>query len=380
MKIALLAGEASGDFLGSRLIPSLKKHFPNAEFAGIAGPLMQAEGCVSWFPMDTLSVMGLFEVLKHLPALLKLRRALIQKLLAWKPDVFIGIDAPDFNLGVERVLKQHGIKTVHYVGPSVWAWREDRVEKIRAATDLVCCLFPFEVPFYEKRQVNAAFVGHPLADEIPLEINQAAAKVALGFSPSDLIVAILPGSRRQEIQRMLPIFLKAAEQIRYRLKSIKFLLPVAKPSLWSEINRFKTQLDALNVQLLEGQSHQALSACDAVLVTSGTASLEAMLHQRPGVVAYRMNPLTYQLAKRLVKVRYIGLPNILAGRMVMSEFVQSQATPDRLSAAILSLLENPERELETKLAYSALHQQLKRDASEQVAKAVLKLLEKPSCH
>ena len=371
MRIALVAGEASGDILGAGLMQAIKARHPDAEFIGVGGPRMQAQGLASYFPMERLSVMGLVEVLGRLPELLSRRKRLIRTLIEQKPDVFIGIDAPDFTLGVELKLREAGIKTVHYVSPSVWAWRQKRVFKIRKACDLMLTLFPFEAKFYTEHQVPVRFVGHPLADDIPLEADRSAARVQLGFSDTDQVVALLPGSRGGEVGKLGALFLDAAKQMLKQNPTLKFVLPCASAERRAQIDDMLVGRD-LPLTLLDGKSHQALAACDAVLIASGTATLEAMLYKRPMVVAYKVAPLTYRILKRLVKSAYISLPNLLAQRLLAPELIQDAATPEALAETLLPLLENGHEQTQ---AFDAIHRSLKLDASKQAADAELALVE-----
>lgn len=372
LTIALVAGEASGDILGAGLMQALKARHADVRFVGVGGPCMQAEGLDSYFPMERLAVMGLVEVLGRLPELLKRRRRLIRTLLAERPDVFVGIDAPDFNLGVELKLRQAGIRTVHYVSPSVWAWRQKRVLKIRAACDLMLTLFPFEARFYEEQQVPVCFVGHPLADAIPLQADRVAARQALALPEQGGVVALLPGSRGGEVERLGGLFLAAAERLLALRPGVRFVLPCANAER-------RTQLEAmlagraLPLSLLDGRSHEALAACDAVLIASGTATLEALLFKRPMVVAYRVAPLTYRILKRLVKSPYISLPNLLAGRLLVPELIQEAATPEALAGTLLPLLDDGDAQT---AGFDAIHRTLRRDASARAAEAVLQLAER----
>jgi lipid-A-disaccharide synthase len=329
LRIALVAGEASGDILGAGLMRALKAQHPAVEFIGVGGPLMQAEGLTSYFPMERLSVMGLVEVLGRLRELLARRKLLIQTLIEEKPDVFIGIDAPDFTLNIELKLRQAGIKTVHYVSPSVWAWRQKRVLKIREGCDLMLTLLPFEARFYEEKGVPVRFVGHTLADTIPLQADRAAARAELGL-PDGPLVALMPGSRGGEVGRLASVFFDAAERLQSMKPGIRFVLPCASPQRRAQI---ETLLEGRNLPLtlLDGKSHLALAACDAVLIASGTATLEALLYKRPMVVAYRLAPLTFWILKRMVKSPYISLPNLLAQRLLVPELLQDDATPEALA-------------------------------------------------
>lgn len=371
LRIALVAGEASGDILGSGLMKALKAHRSDIEFIGVGGPLMEAEGLVSYFPMERLAVMGLVEVLGRLPELLRRRKQLIRTLIEARPDVFIGIDAPDFTLGVELKLRQAGIRTVHYVSPSVWAWRQKRVLKIRDACDLMLTLFPFEARFYEEHQVPVRFVGHPLADTIPLEADRAAARQALDLPAEGNVVALMPGSRGGEVGKLGALFLDAAEQLRTMRPGIRFVLPCANAARREQLEQMLAGRD-LPLTLLDGRSHQALAACDAVLIASGTATLEALLYKRPMVVAYRLAPLTYKILRRLVKSPYVSLPNLLAQRLLVPELIQDAATPEALAQTLSPLLDGGEAQTE---GFDTIHRALRRDASEEAAQAVLQLAE-----
>lgn len=370
LRIALVAGEASGDILGAGLMQALKARHPDAEFIGVGGARMEAEGLQSSFPMERLAVMGLVEVLGRLFELLGRRRQLARELIAAKPDVFIGIDAPDFNLGLELKLRRAGIKTVHYVSPSVWAWRQKRVLKIRDACDLMLTLFPFEAQFYDAHQVPVRFVGHPLADAIPPQADRAAAREALGLPQDEPVVALMPGSRGGEVARLGELFLDAAIRLRALRPGIRFLLPCATPERRAQLEQMLASRD-LPLTLLDGRSHEALAACDAVLIASGTATLEALLYKRPMVVAYRVAPLTYRILKRLVKSPYISLPNLLAERLLVPELIQDAASADALAQSLAPLIDGGEVQTER---FDVIHRALRRDASAQAAEAVLKLV------
>ncbi|CDF82596.1 Lipid-A-disaccharide synthase [Pseudomonas knackmussii B13] len=372
LRVALVAGEASGDILGAGLMQALRERHPNVEFIGVGGPRMQAQGLVSEFPMERLAVMGLVEVLGRLRELLKRRKDLIRTLIAARPDVFIGIDAPDFTLGVELKLRQAGIRTVHYVSPSVWAWRQKRVLKIKQACDLMLALFPFEAKFYEEHAVPVRFVGHPLANTIPLDADRAAARDQLGLPQHAQVVALLPGSRGGEVGRLGALFLDTAQRLLQQRPGIRFVLPCASPERREQLEQM-LQGRELPLQLLDGQSHEALAACDAVLIASGTATLEALLYKRPMVVAYKVAPLTYRILKRLVKSPYVSLPNLLAGRLLAPELIQDAATPEALVQHLLPLLDDGSAQTES---FDAIHRALRQDASAQAAEAVLELVEK----
>ena len=369
LRIALVAGEASGDILGAGLMRALKAQHPAVEFIGVGGPLMQAEGLTSYFPMERLSVMGLVEVLGRLRELLARRKLLIQTLIEEKPDVFVGIDAPDFTLNIELKLRQAGIKTVHYVSPSVWAWRQKRVLTIREGCDLMLTLLPFEAKFYEEQGVPVRFVGHTLADAIPLQADRSAARAELGL-PDGPLVALMPGSRGGEVGRLASVFFDAAERLQALKPGVRFVLPCASPQRRAQI---ETLLEGRNLPLtlLDGQSHLALAACDAVLIASGTATLEALLYKRPMVVAYRLAPLTFWILKRMVKSPYISLPNLLAQRLLVPELLQDDATPEALAQTLLPLIDGGEEQTR---GFDDIHRTLRRDASNQAADAVLTLI------
>ncbi|QAX82077.1 lipid-A-disaccharide synthase [Candidatus Pseudomonas adelgestsugas] len=367
--IALVAGEVSGDILGAGLMRALKAHYPVVRFIGVGGLLMQAEGLMSYFPMERLSVLGLLEVLSRLRELRARRKLLIQTLIREKPDVFVGIDAPDFTLNIELKLRQAGIKTVHYVSPSVWAWRQNRVLKIRDCCDLMLILLPFEARFYEEKGVRVRFVGHTLADTIPLHVNGAAARAELGL-PSGPLVALLPGSRGSEIKRLVSIFFDAAKCLQSMKPNVRFVLPCASPLCRAQIEMLLEGCN-LPLTLLDSKSHLALAACDAALITSGTATLEALLYKRPMVVVYRLAPLTFWILKRMVKSPYISLPNLLAQRLLVPELLQDDATPEALAQTLLPLIDNGEEQIGS---FKDIHHTLRRDASNQAADAVLTLI------
>ncbi|WP_122665204.1 lipid-A-disaccharide synthase [Pseudomonas viridiflava] len=369
LRVALVAGEASGDILGSGLMRAIKARHPHVEFIGVGGPLMEAEGMVSYFPMERLSVMGLVEVLGRLRELMARRKLLIQTLIDQKPDVFIGIDAPDFTLNIELQLRRAGIKTVHYVSPSVWAWRQKRVLKIREGCDLMLTLLPFEARFYEEKGVPVKFVGHPLADTIPLQADRAAARAELGLGDGP-VVALMPGSRGGEVGRLGSLFFDAAERLLASRPDVRFVLPCASPQRRAQIEQLLVGRE-LQVLLLDGRSHVALAACDAVLIASGTATLEALLYKRPMVVAYRLAPLTFWILKRLVKSPYVSLPNLLAQRLLVPELLQDDATAEALVQQLLPLLDDGAAQT---AGFDEIHRTLRRDASNQAAEAVLSLI------
>ncbi len=377
-RIALVAGEASGDQLGAELIAQLRVRLPDAEFAGVGGDAMRAAGLDAWHDSQELAVMGIAEVLSHLPRLLRLRRALRERVLAWKPDAFIGIDAPDFNLGVERWLKQRDVRTVHYVSPSVWAWREKRAQKIGASADLVLCLFPMEPAIYAKHGVDARFVGHPMADEMPMEPDQSAARNGLRLNAYTPVLAVLPGSRLGEIERLAHIFLQAARSVADAVPGLQIVVPAANAECRRALEPLLSTLSDLTPRpmLLEGQAREAMVAADVVLLASGTATLEAMLAKRPMVVGYRVAPLTYAIVKAfgLLKVDRYALPNVLAGRDLAPELMQDACTPQNLSAAVLNLFQHPQTARALQAPYREMHLALRQNASAQAAGAIAEFL------
>ena len=370
LRIALVAGEDSGDLLGADLARAIAARVPNVELAGIAGPRMAAAGVAAWWPSSDLAVMGLVEVLRHLPRLLRLRRALVERVVAWRPDVYVGIDAPDFNLGVERRLKDAGIRTAHYVSPSVWAWRESRAATIGASADRVLCLFPMEPPIYARHGVDARFVGHPLADAFPLEPDRAAARAALGLPADGPVLAVLPGSRLGEVARLGAIFADAVARLRRTHPDLVAIAPMANPGCRAAFAPL-----AGGIRLLDGRAHEAMVAADAVLLASGTAALEAMLAKRPMVVGYRIAPLTHFIVKRLglLKTDRYSLPNVLAGETLVPERMQGGCTPDLLAADLARALDDPAASAHAQARFRQLHEALRRGASERAAEAILDL-------
>ena len=377
-RVAICAGEASGDGLGAGLIEALRVRFPDAQFAGIGGDAMRAAGCETWFDAGELAVMGLAEVLRHLPRLLRLRRTFRQRVLDWRPDVFIGIDAPDFNLGVERWLKQRGLHTVHYVSPSVWAWREGRAAKIGRSASRVLCLFPMEPAIYARHGVDARFVGHPMADAIPLHPDRAAARAALGLPLDVPVLAVLPGSRLGEIERLAPVFLQAAQRVATQVPNLHVVIPAANAACRAALLPLLDQSRITNHQsrLIDGHARECLFAADATLLASGTAALEAMLAKQPMVVGYRIAPLTYRIVKAfgLLKTERYALPNVLAGRDIAPELMQDDCTAEKLAAAVLHWLRDPGAVAAMQPEYLRLHELLRRDASASAAEAVAQLL------
>ena len=377
LRIALCAGEASGDQLGAGLVAALRARVPDAQFAGIGGEAMRAAGVQTWHDSSALAVMGLAEVLAHLPRLLALRRRFRRQVLDWRPDVFVGIDAPDFNLGVERWLRARGVRTVHDVSPSVWAWREGRAARIGASADRVLCLFPMEPPIYARHGVDAVYTGHPLADAIPLAPDRAAARAALGVAADAPVLALLPGSRLGEIRRLLPVFLAAAARLAADLPALQVLVPAANPACRTAIaaGLAAAAPRPMPVQVLDGQAQAAMVASDVVLLASGTAALEAMLCKRPMVVGHRVSAASYAIARllRLIRTRHVSLPNILAGEALVPELLQDACTPERLHAALLHWFRDPAAADALQPRFLALHQALRCDASARAAEAVLEV-------
>lgn len=376
LRIGVVAGETSGDQLGAALIGALRERAPGAEIRGVCGPLMRAAGCEPLADAHELAVMGLVEVVSHLPRLLRLRRRLRKEFLAWRPDVFIGIDAPEFNLGLASKLHQAGLTTVQYVSPQVWAWREGRVRGIARACDLVLCLLPFEPAFYAHHAVPARFVGHPLADQIPLDFDRSAVRSELGIPTAATVVALLPGSRRGEVARLGPDFIAAAAQLARTAPGVVFVAPMAS----SEVRALFAEQCAASafsgVRLLDGQARTALQAADAALVASGTASLEALLCRCPMVIAYRLSGMTAFLlrALRMVRLKYFALPNLLAGEPLVPEFFQEAVTGAQLAAALQRQLRDTEHRRMLEARFRSIHVTLRQDGAARAADAVLELI------
>ena len=379
--IAILAGEDSGDQLGADLIAALRVRYPQARFIGIGGARMQREGFEAWYDIRELSLFGFSEVIRHLPRLLRLRKVLVARLLAAKPDVVVGIDAPDFNLGVEQRLKQAGLLTVHYVSPSVWAWREKRAAKIGRSADRVLCLFPMEPAIYANHAVDARFVGHPLADTMPLEPDRQAARRQLALSNEAPVLAVLPGSRLGEIQRLGAIFIDAAARVASQIPDLQVVIPAANAACRDAIEALLSNdsIATANFRVQDGQSRTAMVAADVVLLASGTATLEAMLAKRPMVVGYRIAPLTYTIVKRLgmLKVDRYALPNVLACADLAPELMQDDCTAGNIATAVLHWFGNPLAVDALQSRYRQLHLALRQDASARAADAVAELLDAP---
>ncbi|OOE67876.1 lipid-A-disaccharide synthase [Salinivibrio kushneri] len=374
LRVGIVAGEISGDVLGEGLIKAMRAQHPHVEFVGIGGPRMMAQGCHSLFDMEELSVMGLVEVLGRLPRLLKVKTALVQHFTVNPPDVFIGIDAPDFNLRLEASLKQAGIKTVHYVSPSVWAWRQKRIFKIAAATDLVLAFLPFEKAFYDKFDVPCAFVGHTMADSIPMQVDKLAAQRVLGLDSSKRWLAVLPGSRGSEMSMLAPPFIKACQQLAARHPDLGFVVALVNETRRQQFEQiWQTIAPELSFTLVDDTARQVISAADSVLLASGTVALECMLLKRPMVVGYKVKPVTAWLAKRLLKTKYVSLPNILADAPLVPELLQEECQPEALADAVSAQLDSDNQALLT--TFTELHHTIRKDADTSAANAVLTLLD-----
>jgi lipid-A-disaccharide synthase len=372
--LAMVAGEASGDLLASLLLGGLRRRWPSLQAAGIGGPKMAREGFDAWWPSDKLAVRGYVEVLRHYREIAGIRDRLAERLLKQRPDAFIGIDAPDFNLGLEARLKTAGLKAIHFVCPSIWAWRPERVHMIARSVDHVLCLFPFEPALLHKHGIAATYVGHPLADAIALDVPRDAARGALGLAPDAAVVAVLPGSRRSEIEAIAPTFLKAVARLHAQRPALRFVLPVA-PGLGALLEPLVARHAAgAPLTLLDGRSHEALAACDVTLIASGTATLEAALFKRPMVIGYRMNVLSWQIMKRKRLQPWVGLPNILCQDFVVPERLQGDATPDRLAADVLAWLDDPDRAKALTARFTELHLTLRRDTARTATDAIAQVL------
>lgn len=382
-RIVLIAGEASGDVLGASLIRELRTLYPSALFGGIGGPLMVAEGLDAWASSDELAVMGFAEVVSHLPRLLALRSRIRSQILSWSPDVVVGIDAPDFNLGVEKWLKQRGVRTVHYVSPSVWAWRENRASKIGESASRVLCLFPIEPPIYAKHGVDAVFVGHPLADEVPLEPSREAARASLGLSSSERVLALLPGSRRSEVDMLGATFLDAAQLLVDEMPSLRVVAPMASPRVREQFTALLSSRSAYlrdRVMLVDRQAQDVMVAADAILLASGTATLEAMLSKNPMVVAHRISPTTYRIVKGMgmLKTDVYSLPNFLAGGKVVPELMQDDCTPPNIASALRVVLQDRSTfDREVRPQFVQIHETLRQGAAASAARAIAEVIDAP---
>ncbi len=375
LHFALIAGELSGDLLGAALLQALRARYPDARFSGVVGPKLRALGCQAVGSIDTLSLMGIVEVLPAIPKLLRFRRDLLAHYSQDRPDVLIGIDAPDFNLGLERRMRQKGIKTAHLVSPSVWAWREGRVEGIAKSVDLMLCLLPFEPAFYAKHSVRAQYIGHPLADTLSASTSAVEARAQLGLAPDRPTLAVLPGSRGGEVAHLAVPFAQTVALAAAAIPNLQVVTPIAKPSLRPALEAaLRTHAPNVDWRLMDGQSNAAMQAADAVLIASGTATLECLLLGRPMVVGYRVAALTAWLVRRLIKVQYASLPNLLSTRAPVPECLQEDCTPEKLMAALQPLLQDASARQQQTQAFDAVRQELKRDASQQAAAAIADLL------
>ncbi len=373
-RFAMVAGEASGDLLAGLLLGGLKDRWPGLRSHGIGGPRMAAQGFEAWWPHSKLAVRGYLDVLWRLRELLNIRKTLGDRLLRERPDAFIGIDAPDFNLGLETRLKAQGIKSIHFVSPSVWAWRGERILKIGAAVDHMLCVFPFEPALYAKHGISASYVGHPLADLIPLEVPRAPARTALGLAPEDTVVALLPGSRRSEMKYIAPRLLAAAAMMKRQRPGLKFVFPVVPGLRDMAEAAVRSEAPSTGVMLLDGRSHEALAACDVTLIGSGTATLEAALFKRPMVITYNMNRLEWYRLRRLNYQPWVGLPNILSNEFVVPELLQDEGHPEALAKAAFDWLDDPARCAQLVARFDALHRQLRCNTAQAATDAIEKVL------
>ena len=374
MRFAIVAGEPSGDALASGLIEALRARVPDAQFEGVAGPRMLAAGCETHYPMERLSIMGLFEVFGRYPELAASRRRLARRFAADPPDVFIGVDAPDFNLSLELALRRRGVRTVHFVSPSVWAWRRYRLGKIARAVDLVLALFPFEPPLYDARAIPVRYVGHPLADEIGMHTDRSTARARLGLDPGARIAALLPGSRMSELRFLAEPLARTAHWVHRRRPEVRFVAPlVDTPTREVFARALAEHAPGIRCELRIGASRDAMAASDAVLLASGTATLEALLLKRPMVITYRTMLLTWMLGRSMVHVDHVGLPNLLAGTRLVPELLQDDATPERLGQALLEPLDHPDRQHRILEEFDRIHRALRNDAFAKAAEAVLEV-------
>ena len=375
LQLGMVAGEASGDLLGGLLLQGLKARWPGLQAGGIGGPKLVAQGLDAWWPHERLSVFGYVDALGRLPELLRMRRQLAERLLHERPAAFIGIDAPDFNFGLETRLRAGGLKTIHFVCPSIWAWRGERVHQLGRAADHVLCLFPFEPALLQRHGVAATFVGHPLADAIPLLPPRAAARAALGLADGDTVVALLPGSRRSEIAHIAPRLLAAAALMQRRRPELRFVMPVV-PGLRGLVEPLRTQhAKGAAITLLDGKSHEALAACDLALVASGTAALEAALFKRPMVITYHLAWLNWQRMKRMRYQPWVGLPNILCGEFVVPELIQDAATPEALAREGGAWLDDPQRVAALERRFTDLHLSLRQNTAQKATDAIAQVID-----
>lgn len=378
LKIAMIAGEASGDMLASSLITAIKKQYSGEiEFVGIGGSMMSNAGFKSWHDMEALSVMGYIEVILSLPQLIKLRYTILRQLLNYKPDIFIGVDAPDFNLFIEKKLKQRGIKTVHYISPTIWAWRYERIHKIKLSTDLMLCIFPFEEEIYRNEQIAAKFIGHPMANEIELDINTANARNNLNLPINKVIYTVLSGSRKREVSSLASILIDTCDKINNAIPDSFFIFPFANQTTLQIMQQHLAQRSVkFNYQLILNQTRESLKACDFALAKSGTVSLEAALCKKPMLICYKVNKFTEWLIKKKITIKFVGQPNIIAGKEIVKEFLQENANPETMSKYMIDLYHNKENQEEMINEFYQLHHKLRQDASIEGARAVLELAKK----
>jgi len=372
LKIAIVAGETSGDLLGADLLEAFKAKYPKADFLGIAGPSMEQQGCKSLYPMDELAVIGIWAILKRLPRLLKMRKQLAKQIILWQADLFIGIDAPEFNLGLEKMLKIQGIKTVHYVSPSIWAWREKRIVKIKAAVDYMLTLFPFETAIYNQHQVPVSCVGHPLATMLPLVAESAKAREALGLNTDAKVLAMLPGSRGSEIKYLGKLFIETARRLKTADPDLQILVPLINQRRRNQFTELlKNTAPDLSLTLVDKRSREVMCAADAILLASGTATLEAMLLKKPMVVAYKVSTFSYAIYSRLIKLKYFSLPNLLSKQPLVPEFIQDKATVDNLSKEVTNQLSSglPTSQL---AEYQFIHKSLRLGAGNKAVEVLTK--------
>lgn len=376
MNIGIVAGEASGDILGASLIEALKADYPNLSFVGIAGPKMQSAGATSWYPMETLAVRGYVEVLKRYREISGIRSRLASRLIKERPAIFIGIDAPDFNLGLERRLKKAGVPTVHYVSPSIWAWRGERIHKIKAAVDHMLTIFPFESKIYERAGIAASYVGHPTADAVPQAWQRVDVRAQLRIKLDEIVIALLPGSRQTELDYHASLFIETAKVLHQQFPTARFLVPLTTRETRAQFDAalWQHQAQSLPIQILFGHANFALAAADAAIVASGTATLEAALQRCPHVVAYRMSPTTYRMMKKKAYLPYVGLPNILAGEWLVPELLQDDATPQNLARAVAAWLLHKDAASRLRTRFAAIHASLAANNAERVREALAPLL------
>lgn len=375
LRIGIIVGELSGDILAANLIKSLQKLDPDMEVEGVVGPNLLEAGATQIYPMDTLSVMGIIEPLKRLPELYKMRKWLVRYFLEDPPDLFIGVDAPDFNLGLEKQLKEKGIPVVHYVSPSVWAWRKGRIKTIKAACDLMLTLFPFETKIYQENNIPVKFVGHPTADKIDFDFNLSEIRKKLELPQDKTIVGLMPGSRSMELKRHIPLYLNVAKKALEKNLNLHFVVPLISENHAEYFDSIKQEIaPTLPISIIVNNPYDTMAASDVILVTSGTATLEVMLHNKPMVVAYKTSFITYWLARMLVYAKYISLPNLLADKPIVKELIQGDATVNKLTQEVLDLIENKEKQAEQKIIFKSLHKLLKKEGADLAAGEVMKLV------